>query len=74
MKIILLIAKIICAFIPLIWLTLFTIYAKKGWCEKWLGTVQGYKKFFAQIIHDWNALCEDYCTGELADVTYFWIE
>lgn len=37
MKIILLIAKIICAFIPLIWLTLFTIYAKKGWCEKWLG-------------------------------------
>lgn len=37
MKIISLIAKIICAFIPLIWLTLFTIYAKKGWCEKWLG-------------------------------------
>ena len=39
MKIIILIAKIICAFILLIWLTLFTIYAKKGWCEKWLRLV-----------------------------------
>jgi|GEM_PF-4979579 hypothetical protein len=37
MKIILLIAKIICAFIPLIWFTLFTIYEKNGWCKKWLG-------------------------------------
>ena len=37
MKIILLIAKIICAFIPLIWLTLFTIFEKNGWCEKWWG-------------------------------------
>lgn len=43
--------------------------AENGW-----GTVQGCKKFFAQIIHDWNAFCEDYCTGKLVDVTYFWIE
>ena len=37
MKIILLIAKIICVFIPLIWFTLFTIFEKNGWCEKWWG-------------------------------------
>ena len=43
--------------------------APNGW-----GTVQGCKKFFAQIIHDWNAFCEDYCTRDLADVTYFFIE
>ena len=43
--------------------------AKNGW-----GTIGGCKKFFAQIIHDWNAFCEDYCTGDLADVTYFFIE
>ncbi len=39
MEIILLIAKIICVFIPLIWFTLFTIYEKKGWCEKWWGAL-----------------------------------
>ena len=43
--------------------------AENGW-----GTVQGCKKFFRQVLDDWNAFCEDYCTGELADVTYFWIE
>lgn len=37
MKVILLIAKIICVFIPLIWFTLFTIFEKNGWCEKWWG-------------------------------------
>ena len=37
MKVILLIAKIICVFIPLIWFTLFTIFEKNGWSEKWWG-------------------------------------
>ena len=43
--------------------------AKNGW-----GTIQGCKGFFMQIMADWNAFCEDYCTKDLADVTYFWIE
>lgn len=37
MNIFLLIAKIICAFIPLIWFTLFTIFENNGWSEKWWG-------------------------------------
>lgn len=43
--------------------------AENGW-----GTVQGCKKFFRQILDDWDAFCNDSQTGELADVTYFWIE
>lgn len=43
--------------------------ASNGW-----GTVQGCKKFFRQILDNWNDFCEGYGTRELADVTYFWIE
>ena len=39
-----------------------------GW-----GTIEGCKGFFTTIINDWNDFCEDSCTGDLADVTYFWI-
>jgi hypothetical protein len=40
-----------------------------GW-----GTIEGCKKFFAQILNDWGAFCKNYDTRDLADVTYFWIE
>ena len=42
--------------------------AKNGW-----GTIEGCKRFFVQIISDWNEFCSDSWTGDLADVTYFWI-
>lgn len=40
-----------------------------GW-----GTVNGCKKFFKQILDDWDVFCEDWCTQELVDVVYFWVE
>ena len=43
--------------------------APNGW-----GTINGCKKFFLQIINDWNAFCSDSWTRDLTDVTYFWIE
>lgn len=43
--------------------------AENGW-----GTVQGCKRFFRQILDDWDAFCNDTWTSKLADVTYFWIE
>ena len=43
--------------------------AENGW-----GTIEGCKRFFTQIINDWNDFCEDYSTRDLVDVTYFWIE
>lgn len=43
--------------------------AKNGW-----GTVEGCKRFFTQILDDWDAFCNDSCIGDLQDVTYFWIE
>ena len=43
--------------------------AENGW-----GTIQGCKKFFLQIMDDWNSFCEDSSTKDLADVTYFFIE
>lgn len=42
--------------------------APNGW-----GTIEGCKRFFTQIINDWNNFCEDSWTKDLADVTYFWI-
>lgn len=42
--------------------------AENGW-----GTIEGCKRFFMQIISDWNAFCEDSWTKDLSDVTYFWI-
>lgn len=43
--------------------------ASNGW-----GTVEGCRKFFLQILNDWDAFCNDSWTGGLVDVTYFWIE
>lgn len=43
--------------------------AENGW-----GTLEGCKKFFAQIIENWSSFGEDYSTRDLVDVTYFWIE
>lgn len=43
--------------------------AENGW-----GTIEGCKRFFIQIIDDWNCFCEDSWTSDLADVTYFWID
>ena len=43
--------------------------AKNGW-----GTVSGCKKFFRQILDDWDDFCNDSWTSKLANVTYFWIE
>lgn len=43
--------------------------AENGW-----GTISGCKRFFTQIIHDWNEFCSDSWTEDLAEVTYFWIE
>ena len=43
--------------------------AENGW-----GTVSGCKRFFKQILDDWDDFCNDSWTGKLADVTYFWIE
>ena len=43
--------------------------APNGW-----GTISGCKKFFLQIMNDWDAFCSDSWTGDLADVTYFFIE
>ena len=40
-----------------------------GW-----GTIHGCKNFFLRIMNDWDAFCQDYCTKDLVDVTYFWIE
>lgn len=39
-----------------------------GW-----GTIDGCRRFFTDIINDWNNFCEDSWTRDLADVTYFWI-
>ena len=43
--------------------------APNGW-----GTIEGCKRFFSQILNDWEDLCTDYSTKRLADVAYFWIE
>lgn len=43
--------------------------APNGW-----GTINGCKRFFEQILRDWENFCNDYWTRDLADVTYFWIE
>lgn len=43
--------------------------AENGW-----GTIDGCKRFFHQILADWDAFCESSWTRDLADVTYFWIE
>lgn len=43
--------------------------AENGW-----GTVGGCKKFFRQILDDWDDFCNDSWTNKLVDVTYFWIE
>lgn len=43
--------------------------AENGW-----GTIEGCKRFFAQLINDWTAFCNDSWTSDLQDVTYFWIE
>lgn len=40
-----------------------------GW-----GTIEGCKRFFTQILNDWDAFCNDSWTRDLQDVTYFWIE
>lgn len=37
-------------------------------------THQGCKKFFRQILDDWDDFCNDSWTSKLVDVTYFWIE
>lgn len=42
--------------------------AENGW-----GTVEGCRRFFTQILNDWNSFCEGYETRDLVDVTYFWI-
>lgn len=42
--------------------------AENGW-----GTIQGCRKFFRQILDDWDAFCNGYETKDLVDVTYFWI-
>ena len=42
--------------------------AKNGW-----GTVEGTKRFFNQILKDWENLREEY-GDEIANVTTFWIE
>ena len=42
--------------------------AKNGW-----GTVEGTKRFFNQILEDWENLREEY-GDEIANVTTFWIE
>ena len=39
-----------------------------GW-----GTIEGVKRFFSQIILDWDAFCNDSWLSDLQDVTYFWI-
>ena len=36
--------------------------------------IEGCKRFFSQILNDWEGLCTDYSTKRLADVAYFWIE
>lgn len=43
--------------------------APNGW-----GTVQGCKRFFRQILGNWDDFCNDSWTSKLVDVTYFWIE
>lgn len=43
--------------------------AENGW-----GTIEGCKHFFARIINDWGAFCEDSWLKDLQDVTYFWVE
>ena len=43
--------------------------ADNGW-----GTINGCKQFFLQIMNDWDAFCQDYCTRDLVDVVYFFIE
>ena len=42
--------------------------AKNGW-----GTVKGTKRFFNQILEDWERLREEY-GDDIANVTTFWIE
>ena len=42
--------------------------AKNGW-----GTVEGTKRFFNQILEDWEHLREEY-GDEIANVTTFWVE
>lgn len=43
--------------------------AENGW-----GTLDGCKRFFRQILDDWDDFCNNYETKELVDATYFWIE
>ena len=40
-----------------------------GW-----GTIEGCKRFFRQIIDDWENFCADSWTGDLVDMATFWIE
>jgi hypothetical protein len=43
--------------------------APNGW-----GTLGSCKRFFTQIIDDWESFCKYSWTSDLQDVTYFWIE
>ena len=43
--------------------------APNGW-----GSIEGCKRFFTQILNDWDAFCNDSWVGDLQNVTYFWIE
>lgn len=43
--------------------------AENGW-----GTIQGCRKFFIQILDDWEHFRSSMFTGHLADVVYFWID
>jgi hypothetical protein len=43
--------------------------APNGW-----GTIDGCKRFFSQILQDWDNFCKGYSTRDLVDVTTFWIE
>lgn len=38
------------------------------------GTVEGCRRFFLQILKDWEDFCEDTNTKDLADVATFWID
>ena len=43
--------------------------AENGW-----GTIEGTRRFFNQILVDWENFVEDYETKDLKDVVTFWID